>query len=1308
MSAQDMHFKRIAMIKSSKKQKLIAISSTVLLAFSGSLALSIHFLFETSSGQNFLSQNIQNYLQKHDLEINGKIKINQKGVYSFDSLVFLTHKKPIVSFHNVKFSLKPWALLYGCFRIHKAEASLIHVEDPVLLKSFQKLSLPFLPVKVKVDHLRIENLKVNHKETLPIQLLSKGSFNFLSEDLKAKVVAKHEPTKSASMANIHIGFKTNYASFKVAFIDPQSQLLKTISPHAKAYPAALVMKSKGALKALPINLKVRVDQTFDYQGTHKLFLTSEPYLLSAGALKLNKLTKILPLLSDNLFKTTSKIFFNENKELKIQHFMLKNKISESYFEGKATLNNMDIKGRISIQNPLAALFKMPGTGNLEMLLSAKGPLTSPHIQLDNDIKHHSPQLEAEGNLTLKALPTQKSGYEIQASGKMNNLSLSFLNQTIKYSDIMLNADSFLSFDKGLMSLKNLTLNHETFDAQAQGDFSKDHVESQIHYHFEKFPSLPLFISLPQGFSGDLSLKKETNKNVPCYHFDHQTSLQNASWGPLKTDLLILKTTFKLDFGGDLIEPLFLKADFQGSQDPLTFEGHLDSKEDNLHLINCVLGQNTNTLKFNGQYGIHNHLIEGTLNSSIQNFAPYASLLGYESGEGTINGQLIFKCPRGEQDISGNLKFYNLNLQQSDEITHTLKNALFIGQVQDLFGKRILDVKATAFDGHFDNYYLASLSLNALGEKEKTEGHLKLKLKKPLLLETESRFTLSHMKDFLQLKVDQLWGKIDTQKIFSPKPFHLTLKDQELTINNLLLKTSSGLISAHGSLTPHFMSGKFHLENFPLESIKLIHPHFSYIGDISAEVDVKGSPKTPQFTGSIFLDHFQPLIEEDQEKKWPEINLSLKTQFKDQRLSLEGNIVSDEEPPFNLQAKLPLDLQFSPLNIHFPQQKPFEAELKGPLDCDIFQTLFALQDDVIQGKLDLNLKGSGTYKTPSFIGTATLEKGNYENHFSGLALNSIKASLTSDGKKLKLDDFKALDHRTGFLSASGECKLHENFETNLDLDLDHMNLIHQDNANFTFSGKLKTKGSLLKLLKIDGSLLINKGSLTLPEELSDEEMDEEFFKTIHDEKPIEIIPLQEIDSDKKENLISFKPIHLISNIMLNINMIAEHPVKIQGWGLKSEWNGEVSVHGPLLNPHGKGGLTLLNGEFNLLGPLFKIQRGIIQFEDQDLMNPTLDLKGKAETSQLEATLRVSGTAKTPLLSLTSTPERSMDDLLETFLVQKGAQKLSPFQAYTLTRILSRSPAECNFEFLNSFEKISGLDSLEAKQEALKPINAQELE
>ena len=99
---------------------------------------------------------------------------------------------------------------------------------------------------------------------------------------------------------------------------------------------------------------------------------------------------------------------------------------------------------------------------------------------------------------------------------------------------------------------------------------------------------------------------------------------------------------------------------------------------------------------------------------------------------------------------------------------------------------------------------------------------------------------------------------------------------------------------------------------------------------------------------------------------------------------------------------------------------------------------------------------------------------------------------------------------------------------------------------------------------------------------------------------------------------------------------------------------------------KGSIEVVRGTFKAVGRTFTFAEGLVGLNGDPEIDPSVAIRLTTELSDLEVDIKVSGTAKAPVIDVVSSPPLPEDEILARILFGQSVAELSPLQALQLAR------------------------------------------
>ena len=439
----------------------------------------------------------------------------------------------------------------------------------------------------------------------------------------------------------------------------------------------------------------------------------------------------------------------------------------------------------------------------------------------------------------------------------------------------------------------------------------------------------------------------------------------------------------------------------------------------------------------------------------------------------------------------------------------------------------------------------------------------------------------------------------------------------------------------------------------------------------------GTIRSPEITGHATLNDGSYFIRNQTIPLLFETDFSIKdetahvTKF---NLQSAGSVIS-------AQASLPIG------SVQAPSRK---GKLNGliSIDADLEQlsALVLPPSHILEGSLAGSFPIGGHIDALDLQGKMEITDGMYENITSGIMLKNLRATITPKDSRIAIEHLSATGTQGGTITGHGwiQIKPKEHFPIEVNVSLNEAQILQTAMVRATFGGDLRAAGDLEQLL-IAGTLKPGPVLLHL-----DDASEQKVFK-------LKIIEKNKPGVLKEEKTKTTSPEDALS---LKLDLLMEMPkqIYVQGYGLVSEWTGDIGVTGTLADPVIGGSLTVLRGHINIFNKRFTIKEGTITFVGGTPPTPVIDLIATTSAKEITAIIALVGPISSPELSISSSPELGSDEILSRVLFNRNVSSISPLQALRLAHAINQLRTGGNgFSVLESIQKVIGLDQVDFEQE-----------
>jgi len=343
----------------------------------------------------------------------------------------------------------------------------------------------------------------------------------------------------------------------------------------------------------------------------------------------------------------------------------------------------------------------------------------------------------------------------------------------------------------------------------------------------------------------------------------------------------------------------------------------------------------------------------------------------------------------------------------------------------------------------------------------------------------------------------------------------------------------------------------------------------------------------------------------------------------------------------------------------------------------------LWDLVMSGERDLagvvRLEGTlgGTLADPNATGTAQLEKGQFNDGATGLALREVTLRASFADNAVNVTQATGADGHGGTIAGSGRFSLFREGVSTLRLDLKSFRLIDNDQATASASGQATIDRAADGKVRLAGALTIDRADVAAK------------LAT-----PSGVVTMEVVERNKPADLSSVLAPAARRGlaVALDVSLKAPRRIFLRGRGLDVELSLDAHVGGSTARPALSGTARVVRGEYDFAGKRFEFdERGVVYLATSP-QAIRLDLSATRDDPSLTAVVRIRGTAAKPEITLTSSPVLPNDEVLSQVLFGRSASQLSPLEAAQLASALSSLAGGGGFDVIGNLRNFAGLDRL----------------
>ena len=176
----------------------------------------------------------------------------------------------------------------------------------------------------------------------------------------------------------------------------------------------------------------------------------------------------------------------------------------------------------------------------------------------------------------------------------------------------------------------------------------------------------------------------------------------------------------------------------------------------------------------------------------------------------------------------------------------------------------------------------------------------------------------------------------------------------------------------------------------------------------------------------------------------------------------------------------MQLSLQPFALDLPETLPLDGEVTAKSRLEPLVALAALDGQVVDGDLTVDLELAGTVARPLVSGRLDIANGRFADALSGIILRDVTVALVGEGDRLVVERFTASDTAQGRLTLEGNVGIDPDqaFPYTLELRTTDLRVLDSDLGRATVTADLEAEGTTEKG-KTTGTITVPRADLRLP-------------------------------------------------------------------------------------------------------------------------------------------------------------------------------------------------------------------------------------
>ncbi len=497
-----------------------------------------------------------------------------------------------------------------------------------------------------------------------------------------------------------------------------------------------------------------------------------------------------------------------------------------------------------------------------------------------------------------------------------------------------------------------------------------------------------------------------------------------------------------------------------------------------------------------------------------------------------------------------------------------------------------------------------------------------------------------------------WSEIPIRLV---APFSLRQSEETTTLSIAEFDLGGGRAQVEGTQTANGVDGRVALIAVPVAPLVELAGFEEAQGQIDAEITVRMTPTLSEGTLTFTATDFAfANIERD----LLPADLMVSGNWDGNVFTANGELSGLDDAPATFTLSLALRRIGEGYAVAVDNEGPLSGTFNGTARAERFLALLPLAEHSLTGAMSAALRVDGTLADPHFSGEAHLADGTYESLQFGTRFEAVTLSLDATPDGAFALDASATDGGAGRIAAAGRTTFGENGQPvgEANVTITNAYLLRRDEYTVRGSGNVAVLFPESERASIAGmfrtaEVRVNMGQ-PLPPGVQE-------IAVIEINRPPELGALAVEDESQQTDFISAAT--------LDLDVVMPNNVRVEGYGVNSEWQGEINLDGTVGAPVIGGEVNLVRGVAEFLGREFTLDTGRVVPDPNVAGGARVAITGSHEQNDLRVVLNITGAAAMPQIEWSSVPALPRDEIISRLDFGKASPQLSAYEALQLAQL-----------------------------------------
>ncbi len=520
-------------------------------------------------------------------------------------------------------------------------------------------------------------------------------------------------------------------------------------------------------------------------------------------------------------------------------------------------------------------------------------------------------------------------------------------------------------------------------------------------------------------------------------------------------------------------------------------------------------------------------------------------------------------------------------------------------------------------------------------------------------------------------IQELAGHILLQPFDMPKPTQVAWSGQKWKVDDFALALANGSLSFKALFSEKNSYLDLTMDRFPIDFLSFNPLEVAVKGTLSLDAHVT------QDTGSLKME-LEHLETAELGEMSESVSGVLSATFEKGRLSYDGQILIGENEIIESRGNVPLRLDLYKRDFHFPRHAPLHGEFIYDARAERILDFVNIGPHRFEADIRSHLMFKGTWNDLKIEGAADVFNGTYDNYYTGMHIEEIKAHFVGEKDGLLLESVSGKDGQKGSFLGQGKFLLdpEKNYPFRIHAEFSDLISVDIPLVFATSEGTIDIHGDKSSAVA-EGSVKVVKAEFSIPERIPSS------ISSLN----VEYVNEPKVKTEERKKSLKRKPYPL----HLQLSILAPNNIFIRGRGLTSEWQGDFRIGGTYDDISAKGKLELMKGEFSFSGKNFDLVQGSLTFTGQSGVPPYLDISGKIDQKGITILSNLKGRLNAPHLTFKSVPALPVSAILSYLIFGQDISEISVLQAGQLAAAAASLSGE-GPDVLELARKTLGVDRL----------------